>query len=243
MMQSHIFDVVSVQRGAVRPRAARLWHFRIHQWQLIGILMIASSLGAERTAAQEYRAYNFTTHQNRHSVQGPDENLLRWVNRRQHVLFSGWMQTADATFYPVAYTSVPLYWGVSLMSDEVATQDALTFTAGWIATAGSTMLLKRLVGRERPYVSRNDLIINYSDTELRASGNASSFPSGHTSMSVFLATYLALESNTPFVRITGGVWASSVAVSRVWNGVHFPTDIFMGAILGSGVAMLSHHLR
>ena len=242
-MQSHIFDVVSVQRGAVRPRAARLWHSRIHQWQLIGLLMIASSLGAERTAAQEYRAFSFTTHQNGHSVQGPDENLLRWVNRRQHVLFSGWMQTADATFYPVAYTSVPLYWGVSLMSDEVATQDALTFTAGWIATAGSTMLLKRLVGRERPYVSRSDLIINYSDTELNALGNASSFPSGHTSMSVFLATYLALESNTPLVRITGGVWASSVAVSRVWNGVHFPTDIFMGAILGSGVAMLSHHLR
>ncbi|MBP8030432.1 MAG: phosphatase PAP2 family protein, partial [Pseudomonadales bacterium] len=32
-------------------------------------------------------------------------------------------------------------------------------------------------------------------------------------------------------------WAAFVGLSRVILGVHFPTDIFMGAILGIGIGL------
>lgn len=237
-----------MQRGANRLRAAcfrQLVTRRLIQNGLVLLAMILPvvSMTADQAAAQYSESSQLVNYASADSNAGSEELLLRWVNGRNNAGFSNWMQTADATFYPITFASVPVYLGVSLLSDEVASGDALTFTAGWVATAGSTMLLKRLVGRERPYVRRQDLIIRYTEQELRALGDNSSFPSGHTSMSVFLATYIALESNTPPVRITGGLWATSVAVSRMWNGVHFPTDILAGAIIGSGVAMLSHHFR
>ena len=241
-----------MQRGASRLRAACFRQLETHRQVQNGLVLFAVflsvvSMTTEQAAAQfseSSQLENYaSTDLNAGSNAGSYELLLRWINGRSNAGFSTWMQTADATFYPITYASVPVYWGTSLLSGEVASEDALAFTAGWVATAGSTMLLKRLAGRERPYVRRQDLIIRYTEQELRSLGDNSSFPSGHTSMSVFLATYLALESNTPPVRITGGLWATSVAVSRVWNGVHFPTDILAGAILGSGVAMLSHHFR
>lgn len=228
------------KRGALRPRVCC---FRGALWPLIcGALMMTGCL--QSASAQAYRGVELDVCVNSCSAPSDvDEDLLAWLNRKDGRFISGWMNTVDATFYSITFGSVPVYWGVSLLTDEVETEHALAFSAGWLATAGSTMLLKRIVKRKRPYVTRTDLIIRYSDSELASLGDRSSFPSGHTSMSVFLATYLAMEANTPPVRVVGGIWASSVALSRVWNGVHFPTDIAAGAALGAALAVFTHHYQ
>lgn len=243
MTRRSIRKGLKVQRGAVRPRSVCFRRMPTVSWVLAGMLVVAMFFSIEPVVAQSYKGFTLTTHESEARPIGLDDDLLSWLNRKAGAFISGWMQSADATFYPVTYASVPLYWGASLIADDVATEDALAFTAGWVATAGSTILMKRLVGRKRPYVIRNDLVMRYSERELKTLGDTSSFPSGHTSMSVFLATYMAAESNTAPVRITGGLWATSVAISRIWNGVHFPTDVFAGAILGSSVALLTHHMR
>jgi undecaprenyl-diphosphatase len=58
-----------------------------------------------------------------------------------------------------------------------------------------------------------------------------SFPSGHTSAAFLTITTLTLVVNPWFALLY--LWAIAVGCSRVVLGVHFPTDILMGAILGS----------
>lgn len=67
-----------------------------------------------------------------------------------------------------------------------------------------------------------------------------SFPSGHTSAAFLFVTLLTFHFGPALVLLYP--WAIAVAMSRVYLGVHFPTDTVMGAILGSGIALTAASL-
>lgn len=98
------------------------------------------------------------------------------------------------------------------------------------------------IGRPRPY-----LYGTKAPLEQRQSGDASlSFISSHTSTSFAFATsaYMALrrlhpKTSWPWTALGVGLTgASFVAVSRVFAGSHFPTDVITGAITGASVGVL-----
>ena len=92
--------------------------------------------------------------------------------------------------------------------------------------------LKRLWGRERPYKIIEQL--NTFGFDLPDY----SFPSGHTTASFSLATTLAL--NIPRISIIVLFLALIIAISRIYLGVHYPTDIAAGVILGMGCSIIVH---
>ena len=65
----------------------------------------------------------------------------------------------------------------------------------------------------------------------------SSFPSGHTNASFAAAFALAKGFGKK------GAWAylvaALIAVSRLWVGVHYPTDVIAGAVCGTLCAWLA----
>ena len=61
-----------------------------------------------------------------------------------------------------------------------------------------------------------------------------SFPSGHTSAAFLFVWLVGSQFPTLFPFLLG--WAACVGLSRVFLGVHFPTDTVVGAALGSSVA-------
>jgi len=64
-----------------------------------------------------------------------------------------------------------------------------------------------------------------------------SFPSGHTSAAFMMATLLSY--NFPVLMVPLYCWAGLVGFSRIVLGVHFPTDILVGAVLGINMAIFS----
>jgi undecaprenyl-diphosphatase len=109
---------------------------------------------------------------------------------------------------------------------------ALTVMGAWAVDAG----IKGLVGRPRPVIVPH----------LTEAGGAS-FPSGHAfnSAVVYIAIALAFAtlSARESVRLTiiGTAMFISLAVawSRVWLGVHFPSDVAAGWLGGAGWAFLA----
>jgi len=92
--------------------------------------------------------------------------------------------------------------------------------------------LKRLLSRERPYniiEQLNTFGIDLSDY---------SFPSGHTAASFSLATTLALNIPKLYILLFG--LAMIIAISRIYLGVHYPTDVAAGILLGLGGALMTH---
>jgi membrane-associated phospholipid phosphatase len=72
------------------------------------------------------------------------------------------------------------------------------------------------------------------------SGSSPSFPSGHTSVAFASATSLYLAYPKWYVAVPAFTWAASVGYSRMYLGVHYPSDVLAGAVIGAGSAWLMH---
>lgn len=96
--------------------------------------------------------------------------------------------------------------------------------------------LKYSVNRERPFVTYPD-IIKKTDT------HSPSFPSGHTSNAFATATSLSLAYPKLYIIFPSFAYAGTVAYSRMHLGVHYPSDVAAGAVIGAGCAYLTHKVN
>lgn len=103
----------------------------------------------------------------------------------------------------------------------------LTFGAG---LATYRYLKSRLV-RERPFVSSRDIQCGAVPLDRY------SFPSGHTLHAVCFST--TLPHVEPMLALLCLPFAVLVAVSRVVLGLHYPTDVLVGAAIGAALAALA----
>ena len=96
--------------------------------------------------------------------------------------------------------------------------------------------LKFTVNRDRPFVTYPDII-------KKDEGGSSSFPSGHTSAAFATATSMSLYFPKWYVIVPAYAWATTVGVGRIYQGVHYPTDVFAGAVVGPGSAYLTYKFQ
>lgn len=98
----------------------------------------------------------------------------------------------------------------------------LTFIVG-------NLILKNIIHRARPYVVDPSLIPRVTKP------SEFSFPSGHTMNGITAA--LTIFFGDKRIGIAAVILAVLIAVSRMYNLVHFPTDIMGGIVIGICSAM------
>lgn len=131
----------------------------------------------------------------------------------------------DGVFWYVLVLSLPFVYG------EAGEMPALRMAiVGFTGLALYKYLKSRLV-RERPYISLTGIVPGTKALDRY------SFPSGHTLHAVGFTTLIV--ASFPELALLVVPFALLVAASRVVLGLHYPTDVLAGAMIGASLAGLS----
>lgn len=166
-----------------------------------------------------------------------DINTLRSINLNRN-------QNLDPTFKNItnSYAGISIGTPLTLFAIGIINKDpqlkkeALFIGETVAASVLITFALKRIIKRDRPFET-------YPEIEKLTSGGGYSLPSGHTSITFATATSLSIAYPKWYVIAPSFVWATAVGYSRIHLGVHYPSDVLAGALVGSGSAYLTYKIN
>ncbi|WP_026210028.1 phosphatase PAP2 family protein [Flexithrix dorotheae] len=148
--------------------------------------------------------------------------------------FFGFM-TDQETWYPL-YALVLIFIFQKYRWQGLYLLAAILITIG-LADQFSSGFCKPFFARLRP--CHDPEISSLVHLTFRGCGGQFGFISGHSSNSFAIATifFLLLRNDVKYIKLMY-LWAAIVAYSRIAVGVHYPGDIFFGALAGSLIGWL-----
>jgi membrane-associated phospholipid phosphatase len=163
---------------------------------------------------------------------GFDIALLNWLN---HHLIPHSVPVLRIISYTTTFISIALVLIVLIISivkrSKSISKRFFILVAVLILVAITSQGLKTLFYRERPFTT-------YPLIEKLSEGGGSSFPSGHTLEAFAMATALSLLFSKKKIVIPVYLWAILVAYSRMALGVHYPSDVLAGIIIGTFIGWI-----
>lgn len=121
-------------------------------------------------------------------------------------------------------------------NDKGTRQNAMYIASSSAVNLLLTLVIKKIVKRPRPFLGQIKINAVYHPGQ-------TSFPSGHTSSAFTTATALTQVYHKWYVIAPAYLWASSIGYSRMYLGVHYPSDVATGALVGTGTALSMGFLR
>jgi membrane-associated phospholipid phosphatase len=165
--------------------------------------------------------------------QNRDINLLKKINLNRNRSLDGTFKIITYSSSPVSFGTPVLMCGIGLLKhDSLLIRQSIYIGSSVVLTAILTTIAKYSINRARPFVT-------YPEIEKVTGGGSPSFPSGHTSDAFALATSVSLSYPKWYIIGPSFAWAGAVGYSRMDLGVHYPSDVIAGAILGAGCAWLT----
>jgi membrane-associated phospholipid phosphatase len=165
--------------------------------------------------------------------QNVDADILRTLNRGEMPVWDDMMRGLSFAVPAVAPSQVACLWTVGLIAKDKKTLLNGHRSAATIILAMSlSTALKYTVRRTRPYDRYPEDIVQ------RDYPATFSFPSGHTTAAFASATALSLSYRKWYVVVPSYAYAGLVAYARMRLGVHYPTDVLTGMLIGTGSGYL-----
>jgi membrane-associated phospholipid phosphatase len=177
----------------------------------------------------------FTSLQLHSFSQNADIDILKPINKHETEFKNKYLElnASSVTAVSIAAPASMAIIGF-IKHDKKLKQDALFTGAAFIASSIVTRSTKAIVKRQRPF-EKYSFIVKRDDE-----AGGMSFPSGHTSAAFCSATSLALRYRKWYVIAPAYVFASSVGWARMYQGVHYPSDVVAGALVGAASAWLGY---
>lgn len=162
-------------------------------------------------------------------IKTSDLRLLGIFNQSMHCQFLDWLMSAVTQLGSVGFA-------VTLPAILILSGNTLMVSAGikmmWVLVCGLTvvLLVKRLAHRPRPFKVLAGVINN------KPTSCPYSLPSGHT-CSAFSQAFV-LAASFPEQGFIFLMLAALVGISRVYLGVHYPSDVGAGGLTAYAVFLL-----
>lgn len=167
-------------------------------------------------------------------AQNVDIDVLKKININRNTSLDGTFKSISQSAVPISVATPILIYTLGIINnDSVAKQKALFIGETFLASAFITVVSKKIIKTDRPYDT-------YPMVQPVVSEASYSMPSGHTSTAFATATSLSLAYPKWYVVAPSFVWAGAIGYSRMHLGVHYPSDVLAGAIVGSGSAYLTY---
>ena len=175
------------------------------------------------------------------------ENFDKYLFLKINTVWTSPLLDAILPWWRDKNTWIPLYIFLALFAFINFGKKALPWFLFVLATAAlmdqiSSNLLKDFFDRVRPC---NDIVMSLKERLLvRHRPQSGSFPSSHASNHFALGVFFLLTLRRYFGKLAWLfiLWAATISYGQIYVGVHYPTDIIAGAILGSLVGGIVYFL-
>lgn len=152
--------------------------------------------------------------------------ILRELNLNRLSQFDGFFQFISNS---VSYVA----WGLPLILLLIAffsknsqiLKRAVFVLSSVVVSSLISLILKYGINRPRPFDT-------YDFLEKLSSGGSPSFPSGHTTEAFAIAAALIFAFPKWYTILPSVLWALAVGYSRMSLGVHYPSDVLGGIVVG-----------
>lgn len=161
-----------------------------------------------------------------------DTQLFLKINGLHNTFFDPIMYAFSSKFFWIPFYAVLIWWMWKRFSKQVLW--VLLFIALVITSADriSSGIIKNSVKRLRP---SHELALS-SQIHLSKAGPGGNygFVSSHATncFSLLIFLWMVLPAQDRNLKIVILCWAVLVAYSRIYNGVHYPLDVFFGGLIG-----------
>lgn len=191
---------------------------RCQGWTLTGLMIIILLGCSAPLSAQLYKL---------------DRSVLQELSEdRKPEPTEFWQFVSNSTNYTSFGVPAALLVGGLVTDNPQMKRNALHITESILVSSAMTFATKYAIHRSRPSATNPDIIS-------ASNAGSPSMPSGHTSEAFATATSLSMAYPKWYVIVPAYAWAGSVGYSRMYLGVHYPSDVAAGALLGITSAYLT----
>lgn len=170
-----------------------------------------------------------------------DLKLFRVINNGRNGFSDAVIPLTDKSVLPISVLLPTSILSISRINENYYDENSgVLLLLSELTSIGITFGTKQILRRERPFFTHK----NVYHSKYNSPTDRYSFPSGHTATSFSIATSLTLRyPDKPIIIALSYLYAAVTGYGRIYLGVHYPSDILGGMLIGSGSAALIYSIR